>query len=557
LYLWCYVFWYKKRRDVCQLEIDHSKLERTYTLFDLICVGIGGTVGSGVFVLTGLIAREYTGPGVVFSWLIAGFGCCFSAMSYAELSCRIPSAGSSYAYVYVGLGELPAVIAAWCLSLEYGISGAAVARSWGDKMNSYIESCYPGNNPFDMGNEVNIFAGILQISVVMILLAGVDIGKITVNTFTVMKMILVSFMIVGGIMLFNPKNLEVGWAPMGGAGILRGATSCFFGYVGYDEVCCLAAEAKDPNRTLPRAVFGTIFIVTIFYCLASLSLVGMQDYREINIDSGFSEAFKSHGWITAQNIVAVGEIVTLPCVVLVSFLAQPRLQYAMADDGLLPKIFIEVNNKGNLIKGILISGFICTLIALFIPFKYLDDMISAGVLISFNLTNCSLIIIRKNDASKPYKCIFIIIIFNIISIILNYIITNLSFNSNLYNYIVDPLMISQFILIGILSSVLIYLSYILYSKFPENEDLDSISQFRVPFIPFIPLFGIVINYLLLAQLSYNGVLMICGYFGLACVFYFSYGIHYSKGNSTRWKEMISTDVNNALWIEKLSDSDSM
>jgi hypothetical protein len=221
---------------------------------------------------------------------------------------------------------------------------------------------------------------------------------------------------------------------------------------------------------------------------------------------------------------------------------------------LLPKVFIEINNKGNLIKGIIISGFICTLIALFIPFKYLDDMISAGVLVSFNLTNCSLIMIRKNDASKPYKCISILIMFNIISIILNCIITNISFNSNLYDYVIDPLMISQFIFIVILSSILIYLSYILYLKFPENEDLDSINQFRVPFIPFIPLFGVFINYLLLAQLSYNGVLMICGYFGIACLFYFVYGIHHSKGNSTRWKEMISNDVDNALWTEKLSDA---
>eukprot|EP00596_Hydrurales_sp_CCMP1899_P001461 CAMPEP_0119051938 /NCGR_PEP_ID=MMETSP1177-20130426/73388_1 /TAXON_ID=2985 /ORGANISM="Ochromonas sp, Strain CCMP1899" /LENGTH=120 /DNA_ID=CAMNT_0007031311 /DNA_START=255 /DNA_END=617 /DNA_ORIENTATION=- len=117
-------------------------------------------------------------------------------MSYAELSSRIPSAGSSYAYVYVGLGELPAVIAAWCLSLEYGISGAAVARSWGDKMNSYIASCN-GYNLFDVGYEVNIFAGLLQIAVVMILLAGVDIGKITVNAFTLIKLLLVSFMIIG------------------------------------------------------------------------------------------------------------------------------------------------------------------------------------------------------------------------------------------------------------------------------------------------------------------------------------------------------------------------
>jgi basic amino acid/polyamine antiporter, APA family len=111
----------KKPLSICIAEENLEKLERNLTVYDLLAIGIGGTVGSGVFVLTGLIARDYAGPGVVWSWLIAGIGCSFSAMSYAEMSCRIPSAGSSYAYVYHGLGELPAVIAAWCLTLEYGI----------------------------------------------------------------------------------------------------------------------------------------------------------------------------------------------------------------------------------------------------------------------------------------------------------------------------------------------------------------------------------------------------------------------------------------------------
>lgn len=111
----------RKPLSVCQAEESQEKLERNLSLLDLLAIGIGGTVGSGVFVLTGLIAREYAGPGVVWSWIIAGFGCSFSAMSYAEMACRVPSAGSSYAYVFVALGELPAVIAAWCLTLEYGI----------------------------------------------------------------------------------------------------------------------------------------------------------------------------------------------------------------------------------------------------------------------------------------------------------------------------------------------------------------------------------------------------------------------------------------------------
>lgn len=388
-----------KPRKVVIAEQQHEVLERTLSLADLLAIGIGGTVGSGVFVLTGLIAHEYAGPGVVWSWVIAGFGCAFSALSYAEMASRVPSAGSSYAYVFTTLGELPAVLAAWCLTLEYGLSGAAVARSWGEKVVSWADSV--GMEiwaPLDPGVGINIFAAALQAATVILLLGGVNIGKNVVNFFTIMKMVLVTFMIIAGLSLFRTSNVT-NWAPMGFSGILRGSTAAFFGYLGYDEVCCLAAEAKDPQNTLPKAVFGTIGTVTVLYSLAALALAGMMNYEDIDENSGFSEAFKDRGWKWAQQIVAVGEIVTLPLVVLISFIAQPRLQYAMAQDGLLPKLFGEVDSSGNLRNGIIFSGIILTVVALFIPFTYLDGMISAGVLLSFNLTNSALIVTQRHTAA--------------------------------------------------------------------------------------------------------------------------------------------------------------
>jgi amino acid transporter len=347
-----------------------------------------------------LICFAFT-AGVVWSWIIAGFGCSFSALSYAEMASRVPSAGSSYAYVYTTLGELPAVLAAWCLTLEYGLSGAAVARSWGEKVVDWAGSV--GLEiwaPLDPGVGINIFAALLQASMVVLLLGGVNIGKNVVNFFTVVKMVLVLFMIVAGLSLFRPSNVT-NWAPMGFSGILRGSTSAFFGYLGYDEVCCLAAEAKNPQETLPKAVFGTIGTVTVLYSLGALALAGMMPYQDIDSNSGFSEAFKDRDWHWAQQIVAVGEICTLPLVVLISFIAQPRLQFAMAQDGLLPRVFAEVDSSGNLRNGILISGVILTAVALFVPFTFLDDMISAGVLLSFNLTNTALIVTHRSADIVP------------------------------------------------------------------------------------------------------------------------------------------------------------
>eukprot|EP01035_Chromulina_nebulosa_P031379 gene31379-41830_t len=370
---------------------DHPHLLKTLNLFDLLCVGIGGTVGSGVFLLSGFIAREYSGPEVVISWLIAGIACSFSAVSYAELSCRIPSSGSSYAYVYVTLGEWPAFIAAWCLSLECGLSSSAVARSWGVKLQTYLRSA-----PVD-DSGINLFGGLLETFCVAVFYGGVSIGQLTVNVFTSAKVLLICFMVVVGLFLWSPEFIATS-PPAGVTGILRGAAPCFFGYVGYDEVCCLSSEVADQKRTVPRAVFGTIFAVTVIYCLASVALVGMHDYRTLDLHSGFAGAFRDRGLAWAADITAIGELITLPVVVLVSFLAQPRIQFAMAVDGLVPQAFAALDRRGNLSQGILLSGVPCILLAFFVPFTALEELISAGVLLCFSLTDAALILLRLQDA---------------------------------------------------------------------------------------------------------------------------------------------------------------
>jgi APA family basic amino acid/polyamine antiporter len=377
----------RKPQSAFAEEDSREQLHRDLELFDLLCVGVGGTLGSGVFVLTGLIAREHAGPGVIYSWLIAGLCTALSSLSYAELSSRIPSSGSAYAYAYCTLGELPAFCAAWFLTLEYGMSGAAIARSWGDKFSFWLLTSgfsVPGAKEIHNIHElysINVYAGLMQLVCMIILLAGVRIGKLVVNGFTVLKIALVVFMIIVGLSNFDQHNVE-DMTPMGMSGVLRGSSAAFFGLLGYDEVCILAAETKDPLRNLPRAVFGTIFLTTMFSVAASLALVGMQPWPAIDADNGFASAFQSLDMSFAQRVVSTGEVVTLPLVVLVSFLAQPRLQYVMSVDGLLPDVFSRVDSQGNLTMGILISGFILTAVAILVPFSYLDDMISAGVLLS-------------------------------------------------------------------------------------------------------------------------------------------------------------------------------
>eukprot|EP01041_Mallomonas_annulata_P007041 gene7041-14322_t len=421
----------RKSKSAFITEGNECKLERNLSAIDLIAIGVGSTVGSGIFVLTGLIASTYAGPGVVWSWLIAGVGCVFSAMSYAEMSSRIPSSGSSYAYVYYSLGEFPAVITAWCLTLEYGMSGAAVARSWGDKMVSWLHSLgVEVWTPFNPGYNVNIFAGLLQLMSTGALLLDANTGKMTIYFFTVLKLALIGFITIAGLSLFMSKNVH-NWAPYGSGGVLRGATSAFFGYIGYDEVCCMAAETKNPQKMLPIAIFGTIGIVTVLYVLASLALVGMMPSDQISPDSGFSTAFADR---LVNQLIATGELITLPLVVLLSLLAQPRVFFAMAEDGLLPKMFSVISPRGVLRNNILVCGAVFTVVSIFIPFTYLNDMISAGVLISFNMTNSSLIMVRRGYAIVANRCVRLLTWFHVFALLVAVAVTILLgvLDSNLY-----------------------------------------------------------------------------------------------------------------------------
>ena len=361
--------------DAAASDNNVSSPQRHLTLLDLLSIGIGGTVGSGIFVLCGLIAHSYAGPATAVSFAISGAAAAASGCSYAELASKIPLPGSTYAYAYVSIGELAAVISAALLTLEYGVSGSAVARSWGDKVMGNIanhvddDSSSIGRWMIDVLSEssLNPLAFALSIAATITLLSGVKESKRVVNAFTIFKLVLVAFMIVVGFAHSRQQN----WAPFlpptfGVAGIFRGSTSAFFGLLGFDEVVCLAGESVDPKRDLAPSVLLTIAGVSAIYILAALSLSGMQPYQDISEASGFPEAFRSLGLSWAANIAALGEIMCLPLVVLICLLAQPRLLQALAQDDLLPACF------GDLHFGTLCSGIAMATIAFCVPFTFLD-----------------------------------------------------------------------------------------------------------------------------------------------------------------------------------------
>jgi APA family basic amino acid/polyamine antiporter len=280
---------------------------------DLVAIGIGGTVGSGLFVLAGLVSHEYAGPSAVLSWGVAGLAALLSGACYAELAARIPLPGGAFSYAYVAMGELAAVLVAACLSLEYIASSAAVARSWGDKVvewltqefgkQFWIQSLLGGFGSFSP------MAFLISTGTVALLLGGVKESKQVTNLVTGLKVSLCLFMIIAGFVFVNPAN----WKPFipaqfGAAGVLRGATGTFFGYLGYDQVCSLGGEAINPKQDLPTAIMFTLGFVTVLYMIATLVLTGMQPYQNISSVSGFPSAFYSLDADLCGQITALGEV---------------------------------------------------------------------------------------------------------------------------------------------------------------------------------------------------------------------------------------------------------
>jgi amino acid transporter len=497
--------------------------ERHLTLVDLISVGVGGTIGSGIFVLSGFIANHYAGPATTLSFIISGMAAGCSGLCYAELAGRIPAAGSTYIYAYISLGEWAAVVAAACLTLEYGVSGAAVARSWGDKVVEWLVNQWQWEDAasYLQGEYFHPMAGLISAASVALLVQGVQESKTITNAFTLLKVGLVIFMTVGGFYLMDTDNLTP-VMPYGTAGVLRGATSSFFGYLGYDEVCCMAAEAKNP-RDMPRAVLWTLAIVTILYVAASLALSGMLPYDQISDTSAFPAAFQSRGILWAAQLSAAGEVITLPVVVLISLMAQPRLFLALAHDGLLPEIFGRADAHGNLWWGNLLSGVPMTLLATFVPFSYLDDLISVGILVAFSMTNTSLILLRcEAPIDKPHWLPNSLAAYHTLAFV-----TGLS-----SHWVSDTGTMVRYTCAGI---ALIFVLWI-HKTFPPTgrfggsvvrrddgaADLLPTNQgegFSTPLVPLLPCIGISINWYLIAQLELSGILLLVVYIGLVTILY--------------------------------------
>eukprot|EP00903_Cladosiphon_okamuranus_P017906 g16477.t1 len=562
-----------KPLSVVHAEESEGVLERSLGFWDLFALGFGGTVGSGVFVMAGLICHEIAGPAGVFSWIVAGFGCLLSAMSFAELSWRVPSAGGAYAYAFVALGELPAAIVGWCMTLEYGISGAAVAKSWGEMLSvglahasadasseeagADVPDKVGGFNAFGMMLDIGgVYAALLQAACVLVVVGGLEASKYTVNSFCVAKAVLVVFMTATAFSLWNSDNL-VPLAPFGATGVLKGAVAAFFGFLGFDEVVLLAPEAKSPARDVPRALFGSLLGVTLVCAAASVALSGAEAAPDLDADSAFAEAFRRRGLTLAYKITAIGELATLPLVVLVSFMAQPRLLFAMAKDGLLPHLFAEVDSRGTLLKGSLVSGAVCMVTALVVPFDSLNTIISAGVLLAFNFVTSSVLVLRHRACLAPapsstappsavhslnvvkYACedppakegIKLVFIANLTACASAGVALWAGNSAGASGAMLTLVAVG-------LGAAMLYVSSGLQSHATSPDTDISGGNYLSPLFPWPQAVALWVNWFLVCQLPLDGLLALLAYVAFAAVHYACYGAHRSVGNCTGWSTIL-------------------
>ncbi|KAI9997433.1 hypothetical protein PInf_001333 [Phytophthora infestans] len=505
----------RKPMQVIQAEENSQDLPRSLSLFDLICIGIGGTVGSGIFSAAASIVSDTAGPSAVISWLIGGVVCCMNALAYMELTTRVPSSGSTYAYAYHAIGEMPAVVAGWLLTLEYAVSGAGVARSWAQKVEDWVVLENPDASVHWLNQEyANILSAVIQGLCAVVLLAGLRFGKIFVNGFTILKMFVVIFIIIAGFCAIDPDN----FSPFIPSRAENSAGDMAYGI----QVCCLAAEAKNPKKVMPVAVLSVVTGTAVLSVLCSLVLSGMVPYSEA---TSFPDGFTGVGWDWASTIVRAGETVTMPVVVLIAFLAQPRLNYALACNGLMPQIFAKVDAKSNLFVNTLITGIFFTLVAFIVPFVTLWDIVNFGILISFVMSNSSLMMIRMSEQSPDTAPKYIG------SAVALALMTAFFHQQGYATH--DSTVCLVIAIICLVATVAI--TIVLAIKCPQSAN-DSL-YFSAPLVPFIPMTCILADFYLVAQIPNLGLILGVAWVLAGVLSYFVYGQQHAASRNG-WAELL-------------------
>ena len=442
-------------QSIADTDEPEYQLKKSLTALDLTVFGVGVVIGAGIFTLTGRVAHEMTGPGIVISFVVAAVCCALAAMCYAEFASTVPVSGSAYTFSYASLGEVFAWIIGWDLILEMFLGASVVAQGWSAYLGVFLE-----NFGIIIPEQV-AYGGVVDLpAVLLVCVLGMLVGfgikeSMRVNMVLVaLKLFIVLFVIVAGLQFINPANYTpfvpepqateavTGWTQpllqaLGGAtpmafgwgGVIAGASLVFFAYIGFDVVATTAEETKRPQRDLPIGIIATLIICTVLYCAVALVVTGMVSYKDLDPAAALANAFVFHGQGWMATLISAGAVAGLTTVVLTLLVGATRIIFAMSRDNLLPMSLAKVHPVHRTPARITaIVTVVCALIAGLTPVGMLEEMVNIGTLSAFVLVSIGIPVLRKKrpDIPRTFKVPFSPVLPIISAAICLYLMLNLS-----------------------------------------------------------------------------------------------------------------------------------
>lgn len=400
-----------KSIEQLQTAAATSGMVKSLGALDLVLLGIGCVIGTGIFVLTGVAAAKYAGPAVTVSFVLSGLACALAGLAYAEFSSIVPASGSAYTYTYASLGEFIAFIVGWNLILEYTVTASAVASGWsgyvtGLMLSADIDLPHALTHVPADGGVINVPAIFITLLLSFFLIHGTQESARLNRILVFIKLAAVFLFLLLAAPHVDPANWEP-FMPFGVSGIFGGAAIVFFAYIGFDAVATSAEECKDPARDLPIGIIGSLFVCTALYVVVAGVLTGVVPYTELNNPEPVAFALRYIGYRLGSALVGVGAIAGITTVLLVLLYGQARIFFAMSRDGMVPANVCKIHKRYHTPYIVTVAGAVfVSIIAGLAPIGVIAEMANIGTLSAFTVASLGVLVLRvtKPDIHRTFRC---------------------------------------------------------------------------------------------------------------------------------------------------------